>query len=87
MKHRLKINDRVTVISGSYKGIEGEVLSVDRVKQRVFVRGVALASHFMKKSTSGAGQIVQKEASIHISNVMSVDEYRRRKSKRSASAA
>lgn len=61
----------VRVISGAHKGLEGKVLFVSPKKQRVIVEGI----NFIKKSTRPSqenqnGGIVEKEASIHASNVM-----------------
>ena len=61
----------VRVVSGAHKGSEGKVLFVSPKKERVIVEGV----NFIKKSTRPSqdnpnGGIVEKEASIHISNVM-----------------
>ena len=61
----------IRVVSGAHKGSEGKVLFVSPKKQRVIVEGV----NFIKKSTRPSqenpnGGIVEKEASIHVSNVM-----------------
>ena len=61
----------VRVISGAHKGMEGKVLFVSPKKERVIIEGV----NFIKKSTrptqdNQSGGIVEKEASLHISNVM-----------------
>ena len=61
----------VKVVSGNHKGMEGKVLFVSPKNQRVIIEGV----NFIKKSTRPSqenpnGGIVEKEASIHISNVM-----------------
>ena len=61
----------VKVISGAHKGLEGKVLFASPKKQRVIVEGI----NFIKKSTRPSqenpnGGIVEKEASIHASNVM-----------------
>ena len=61
----------VKVISGAQKGMEGKVLFVSPKKQRVIVEGV----NFVKKSNRPSqenpnGGIVEKEASLHVSNVM-----------------
>ena len=65
----------VKVISGNNKGMEGKILYVSTQKQRVIVEGV----NFMKKATrpsqeNPAGGIVEKAASIHVSNVMVVHD-------------
>ena len=63
----------IKVISGNHKGMEGKILHVFPEKQRVIVEGI----NFMKKATrpsqeNPGGGIVEREASIHISNVMVV---------------
>ena len=63
----------IKVISGNNKDLEGKVLHVFPEKKRVIVEGI----NFMKKATrpsqeNPAGGIVEREASIHISNVMVV---------------
>lgn len=63
----------VKVISGNHKGSEGKILHVFPEKQRVIVEGI----NFMKKATrptqeNPAGGMVEREASIHVSNVMVV---------------
>jgi len=67
----IKKGMQVRVISGAHKGEEGKVLFVAPKKQRVVVEGV----NFVKKSTRPSqenpnGGIVEKEASLHVSNVM-----------------
>lgn len=67
----IKKGMQVRVISGAQKGSEGKVLFVSPKKQRVVVEGV----NFIKKSTrpsqeNQSGGIVEKEAPLHISNVM-----------------
>ena len=61
----------VKVVSGAHKGLEGKILFVSPKKQRVIVEGI----NFIKKSTRPSqenpnGGILEKEASIHVSNVM-----------------
>ena len=69
----IKKGMRVRVISGAHKGQEGKVLFCSPKKQRVVVEGV----NFIKKSTRPSqenpnGGIVEKEASLHVSNVLVV---------------
>ncbi len=67
----IKKNDNVKVISGSYKGKIGAVLSVDPKKGRVIVAGVNVRKRHEKPSqTNQTGGIVEKELPIDISNVM-----------------
>ena len=61
----------VRVISGAHRGAEGKVLFVSPKRKRIIVEGV----NFIKKSSRPTqenpnGGIVEKEASLHISNVM-----------------
>jgi large subunit ribosomal protein L24 len=68
MSKWIKKGDTVAVVSGNYRGKTGEVLS--REGDRVVVRGVCVRKkHVKKTSQSGRGEIVEREQSIHISNV------------------
>lgn len=72
-KLHIKVGDIVKVISGVHKGQEGEVMSIDRVKERVLVRDVNLIKRHTKPSAGNPkGGIVEKEAGLHISNLMLV---------------
>jgi large subunit ribosomal protein L24 len=74
-KFKLKSGDTVKVIAGDHKGSEGKVLQIIKDKDRVLVEGVNLVSKHTKPSAqSPQGGIVKKEASLHISNVMLVDD-------------
>lgn len=70
----IRKNDNVIVIAGNHKGKTGKVLKVYPDKQRVIVEGVNIIKrHSRPSQKSPQGGIVQKEASIHASNVMLVD--------------
>lgn len=73
-KHPLiRKNDKIVVIAGKETGKIGTVLKVDGEKQRVIVEKVNIVKKHAKPSAKNAqGGIVEKEASIHISNVMIV---------------
>ena len=72
-KVHIKSGDTVKVIAGDSKGQEGKVLSVDRTKNRAVVEGVNMVSRHTKPSAAEPqGGIVQKEAAVHISNLMVV---------------
>jgi len=63
----------VKVITGESKDKEGKVLVIDRKKMRALVEGVNIVKKHTKPSaTDPQGGIVEKEASIHISNLMLV---------------
>lgn len=66
-------NDTVLVISGNYKGKRGKVLKVFPKDNRVIVEGVNFIKRHTKPTQKNTqGGIVEKEASIHISNLMVV---------------
>lgn len=69
----IKKNDSVVVISGKEKGKRGRVLSVHPSKDRLLVEKINIIKRHMKPSRKYAqGGIIEKEAPIHISNVMLV---------------
>lgn len=71
---KVKIKDTVKVISGVYKGKEGRVLKVFRDKNRVIVEGVNIRKrHTRPNQANPQGGIIEKEAPIHVSNVMVLD--------------
>ncbi|CAF0698868.1 50S ribosomal protein L24 [Candidatus Methylacidithermus pantelleriae] len=81
----VKKGDVVVVISGAEKGKQGKVLEVQRKWNRVVVEGVRMLKKAVRPSAENPkGGFVEKEAPIHISNVMLVAEYERRKNKRQA---
>lgn len=74
-KFKLKSGDTVKVIAGDHKGSEGKVLQIIKDKDRVIVEGVNLVSkHTKPNAQNPQGGIVKKEASMHISNVMLVED-------------
>jgi len=74
-KFKIKSGDTVKVIAGDHKGTEGKVLQIIKDKDRVLVEGVNLVSKHTKPSAQNPqGGIVKKEASLHISNIMLVED-------------
>lgn len=68
---RIKKEDTVKVISGAHKGKVGKVLKVFPARNRVIVEGVNLIKrHTRPNPTYPQGGIIEKEGTIHISNVM-----------------
>lgn len=66
-------NDTVKVISGNHRGKVGKVLKVYPKSRRVIVEKVQLVKrHTRARSQRDQGGILEKEASIHVSNVMLV---------------
>lgn len=86
MKFRIKRGDEVVVIAGAHKGERGKVLEVRRNKtapdrSRVVVEGVALCKvHKKQRSPEDTESgIVEREGSIHYSNVMTAERYDQRR--------
>lgn len=77
-KVKIKRGDNVIVTTGKNKGSQGEVIEVIRKEgkdPRVVVAGINIVKKHVKPSASNPqGGIVEKEASLHISNVALMDE-------------
>ncbi|RXR05442.1 50S ribosomal protein L24 [Pseudoxanthomonas composti] len=69
MANRIKKGDQVVVITGKDKGKQGEVVRVDG--DRLVVSNVNIVKRHTKPNPQAgiAGGVVEREASIHISNV------------------
>src|SRR5258707_6237624 len=72
-KMKIKKGDNVVVISGRDKGKAGEVLRVLPAERRLIVQGVHVAHRHTKARMGDPGGIVDKELTIHVSNVAHVD--------------
>ena len=73
-KYQIMKGDRVRVIRGNYRDMEGSVLEVLRASGRVRVEGVNMRKRHTRPSQQDPdGGIITFEAPIHISNVMLVD--------------
>jgi len=67
----IRRNDQVLILSGEYRGKKGKVLKIFPAQSRVIVEGVNFIKRHMRPSQNmPQGGIVEKEAPIHISNVM-----------------
>ena len=70
----IKTGDTVKVIAGDDRNKSGVVTSVDREKQLVYIEGLNMKTKHAKPSAQNPqGGISEKEAGIHVSNVMLVD--------------
>jgi large subunit ribosomal protein L24 len=69
-KFHVKRGDEVVVIAGSHKGKAGKVLEIVASKERVRVEGVAMIKKHVKKSQENPnGAIVEREGTVHVSNL------------------
>ena len=69
----IKKNDTVLVVAGKEKGKKGRVISVEPKKDKILIERINIIKRHMKPSKKySQGGIIEKEAPLHISNVMLV---------------
>jgi large subunit ribosomal protein L24 len=73
VKFKIRKGDKVIVRTGKDKGKTGEVLQVLCDEARVLVQGVNMIKRHTRPAPGNPGGIIDKEASIHISNVALAD--------------
>ena len=82
-KFHVKKGDEVVVISGTEKGKRGKIIEVLRTKERAIVEGVKMIKrHTRKNQANPQGAIVEREGTIHVSNLMLAEAYEKRAAKR-----
>jgi large subunit ribosomal protein L24 len=70
----VKKNDEVVVIAGTERGKRGKVIEVLPAKQRVIIEGIKMIKRHTKRSQQHPeGKIIEREGSVHLSNVMRAD--------------
>ena len=88
-KFHVKKGDQVVIIAGTQRGKRGKILEVLRAKNRVLVEGVNMIKKHLKKNTNQnrpQGAIIDREGTIHISNVMLAEQFDARATKRGVAA-
>jgi large subunit ribosomal protein L24 len=84
----VKKNDEVVILAGADKGKRGRVIAVLGKKQRVIIEGARMIKRHTRKSQANPqGKIIEREGSIHLSNVMKVEAFDARAAKRAAAPA
>ena len=73
MAARVRKGDTVEVVAGKDKGRRGTVLQIYPKKNRVLVEGLNMVKKHQRPSQTQEGGILDREASVHLSNVMPVD--------------
>ncbi len=74
VKLHIKKGDMVQVMAGDNRGKQGKVLKVEVEKQRAIVEGVNICKKATKPNAQNPqGGIIEKEAPIHVSNLMVLD--------------
>ena len=86
-RFHVKKGDEVVVIAGTERGKRGKVISVITGKQRVIVEGVKMIKKHQRKSHQHPqGTIIEREGSVHVSNVMLADKFDARAAKHGAAS-
>lgn len=70
----IKTGDNVLIISGDHKGEKGKVVKVFPDLNKAIVEGLNFVKRHIRPSAQVPGGIVEKEAPIHLSNLMLVDD-------------
>ena len=84
----VKKGDEVVVIAGAEKGKRGKIIAIESKKQRVIVEGVRMIKKHMRKSQAQPqGAIIEREGTVHISNVMAAEKFDARAAKRNPASA
>jgi large subunit ribosomal protein L24 len=87
-RFHVKKGDEVVVIAGTERGKRGKVIALLTDKQRVIVEGIKLIKKHQRKSQQHPqGAIVEREGSIHVSNVISAEKFDNRAAKRGGAPA
>ena len=89
MKKRFHIRkgDEVVVLSGTEKGKRGKIIEIISRKERAIVEGLKMIKrHTRKNQANPQGAIVEREGTIHVSNLMLAATFDERSSKRTGSA-
>jgi large subunit ribosomal protein L24 len=81
----VKKGDQVQVISGNHSGATGKIIEVLRKKERVLIEGVRMIKkHARKSQDQPNGGIIEREGSVHISNVRLVEAPKAEKTEKAA---
>lgn len=72
-KMKIKKGDEVIVVCGKDKGRRGEVLKAIPKERRILIKGVNVVKRHTKPTQSSPGGIIDKELTIHVSNVSLID--------------
>ena len=74
MAARIKKNDSVMIIAGKERGKIGKVIRVQPQQERAVVERLNMVKRHVKpRGPQDSGGILEKEASIHLSNLMLID--------------
>ena len=88
MAAHVKKGDEVVVIAGADKGKRGRIIEVLTKKNRAIVEGARMMKKHMRKSQQHPnGAIIEREGTIHLSNLVQAAKYDAKAGKRAPAAA
>ena len=70
---------KVRVLTGKDKKKEGEVIEIDRKKNRAKVKGINMVKKHLKTTKEKKGGIFSKENFLHISNIKIIQDAKKNK--------
>ena len=87
MPAHVKKGDEVVVIAGADKGKRGRIIEVLTKKNRAIVEGARMMKKHMRKSQQHPnGAIIEREGTIHLSNLVQAAKYDAKAGKRAPAA-
>ena len=75
----IKKGNKVKILVGKDRNKDGEVIEIDRVKNRAKVKGVNLIKKHIKTTKEKKGGIISKENFLHLSNLKIIQESKKNK--------
>ncbi len=86
-KFHVKKGDEVVVIAGTEKGKRGRIIQVLRAQERAIVEGVKIIKrHTRKNQNQPQGAIIEREGTVHLSNLMKAEQFDAKAARRAAAA-
>ena len=86
-KFHVRKGDEVVVISGTEKGKRGWIIEVLRGQERAIVEGVKIIKrHTRKNQNQPQGAIIEREGTVHLSNLMKAERFDAKAARRAATA-
>jgi large subunit ribosomal protein L24 len=83
MKLHLKKGEEVVVLAGAERGKRGKIISLSPKSNRAIVEGVKMIKrHTRKNENNPQGAIIEREGTVHISNLMKAEVFDARAAKR-----
>lgn len=70
---KLKVNDKVVIIAGKDKGLEGVILGINKENNKVIIQGANMVKKHQKARGEDLGGVIETERAIDASNVALID--------------